>query len=539
MSKTKLLFSHGADWTEAILDRAWEEIEKIAKEELKISYYPPEIHIVSANQMLDAYSSVGMPTFYKHWSFGKQFVSEEKAYKSGNMGLAYELVINSNPCIAYLMEENDAVLQTMVMAHASVGHSAVFKNSYIFKEKTDATAINAYLNFAKTYIKKCEEKHGEEVVELVLDACHTIQSYGVDRWKKPKKLSPGQEEARALARFEQELKDYDHVWETVGKRRRAKKDEAVSDDRYSIEPQENLLYFIEKNAPHLPNWKREIIRIVRKVAEYFSPQGPTKVLNEGYASFCHFYIMERLYEKGLLDAGTHQEFLRLHRNVVNQHVDRGFLDGRGRQIREKRYLSLNPYKLGFEIFMDIKRICEGGRWVAKNGELTWEPITDEDKRYFPSLLGKNWVEEVNYAMMNFKDETFILQYLSPRVARDLQLFAINDPSAFAEEYDVTHIASEKSFRGLRAKLADQYAMENRIPDIQITGVDFKGSRRIILEHNVKRGRPLDIRSAREVMKNVSYLWEYSASLKTIEYNEEGDCVPIVLTEPGLYSLKSV
>ena len=171
-----LLFKAGDDWTPELLDTIWEQIEIIAKEELKISYYKPQIEIVTARQMLDAYTSVGMPIYYRHWSFGKEFIQNEKAYKAGKMGLAYELVINSDPCIAYLMEENDALVQTLVMAHASVGHSAGLKNNYLITQYTDASSIIDYLNFAKMYLKKCEEMYGEEEVEAVLDACHALQS---------------------------------------------------------------------------------------------------------------------------------------------------------------------------------------------------------------------------------------------------------------------------------------------------------------------------------------------------------------------------
>src|ERR1035437_9868838 len=97
----ELIYKSGDDWTEEILTRAWEEIEIIAKEDLRSTYYKPQIEIVTAKQMLDAYTSVGMPIYYKHWSYGKEFVFSEKAYKAGRMGLAYEMVINSDPCIAY------------------------------------------------------------------------------------------------------------------------------------------------------------------------------------------------------------------------------------------------------------------------------------------------------------------------------------------------------------------------------------------------------------------------------------------------------
>ena len=519
-----LIYKSGDDWNEEILTRAWEEIEIVAKEELRSTYYKPQIEIVTAKQMLDAYTSVGMPIYYKHWSYGKEFVFSEKEYKAGRMGLAYEMVINSDPCIAYLMEENNANVQCMVMAHASVGHSAVFKNNYLFKQHTDATAIIDYLNFAKEYIHKCEEKYGMEEVEHVLDACHSLSIYGVDKYQKPKKLSPAQEEARALERFERELEDYDPVWEKVGAGRKKKVEVEVHDEHEIepfAEPRENILYFIEKNAPHLPAWKREVIRIVRKLSQYFAPQRATKVVNEGWASFCHYYIMSRLYEKGLIDAGSMLEFYSFHAGVLNQH----------------KFSSFNPYKLGFSIFMDIKRLAEGGHWVLDNQERVWQPITDEDRFYFPDLVNTDWVEATRYAMENFKDETFILQYLSPKVARDMKMFAFNDPDINADDFTITEISNERGFRALRSKLAENYAIENLIPDIQITAVDYKGTRKLILDHFVKNNKPLAVDDAKKVLQYVADLWEYSAVLKTFEYNDEYEAVPLNLMALGKYSAK--
>ena len=521
---TNLLYKSGDDWTEDILTQAWEEIETIAREELRSTYYKPQIEIVTAKQMLDAYTSVGMPIYYKHWSYGKEFIYSEKAYKSGQMGLAYEMVINSDPCIAYLMEENNANVQTMVMAHASIGHSAVFKNNYLFRQHTDASAIIDYLNFAKDYVHKCEEKYGQEEVEHVLDACHSLSIYGVDKYKKPKVLSPSQEEARALERFERELDEYDPVWEKIGKKKKAIieiQDEPTSEIEPFLESHENILYFLEKNAPHLAGWKREIIRIVRKLSQYFSPQRATKVLNEGWASFCHYYIMNRLYEKGLIDAGSMLEFYSLHAGVIAQ----------------RKFNAFNPYKLGFSIFMDIKRLAEGGEWVVEDQERVWSPITDEDRKWFPDLVNTDWVEATRYAMENFKDETLILQYLSPKVARQLQMFAFNDPDIDADEFTVTEISDEVGFKNLRSKLAAAYAMENLVPDIQITAVDTKGTRKLIIEHFVKNGKPINIEAAKKVLQYAADLWEYSVVLKTFEINESGDSVPLNLIALGKYASK--
>ncbi len=502
----KPLFKAGQDWTPELLATVWEEIVKVGAE-LKVSYYPPQIEIVSAKQMLDAYTSTGMPVMYRHWSFGKEFVFSEEQYLAGKMGLAYELVINSTPCIAYLMEENDMVLQTLVMAHASIGHSAVFKNNYLFKANTDASSIVDYLNFAKNFIKMCEEKYGYEEVEDVLDAAHSLSVYGVDKYKKPKPLSPQLEEARAKEKFDAALDEYDAVWEKT-KTRRATVELAKDDSPTAIEmfddPQENVLYFVEKNAPRLPAWKREIIRITRKLSHYFQPQRQTKVLNEGFATFTHYYIMNRLHEKGLIDAGSMIQFYATHSNVIYQRPQSAF----------------NPYTLGFAIFMDIKRMCEAP--------------TDEDRHYFPNLVGKDWVEEVRYAMENFKDETFILQYLSPNVVRNLQIFAFQDDMAL-DDYKITEISNERSFRHLRQKLAAQYALEKLIPNVQVVGVDSKGTRKLLLKHFVRNGQPIGLEDARKVVQYLAKLWEYSVVLETIEYMEDGSEEPLFLAGHGKYS----
>lgn len=503
-----LLFKSGDDWTHQLLEDIWTEVEKIGREDLKTTFYPPLFEIVTSKQMIDAYTSVGMPIYYNHWSFGKEFIQYHDAYRSDMMNLAYEMVINSNPCLAYLMEENNALLQTLVIAHASVGHSAVFKNNDYFLRKTDATAILDYLAFAKMYVARCEEKYGLDEVEQVLDACHTIYNYGVDKYKKPKKLSPLAEEKRALARFEQELGEYDPLWEKVkGKRKErsfAKKEEELS------EPEENILRFIEKQAPKLATWKREIIRIVRKCAHYFSPQGPTQVVNEGYATFTHYYILHRLYEKGLIDSGSMLEMYKLHSGVINQQNYTRLLAGR----------ALNPYKLGFSIFMDIKRMCE-------------EP-TDEDRKYFPLLAGGDWREHTQNAMKYFKNDSFILQYLSPAVIRDLSLFSYVDVSE-SSYYEVKNISNERGYEKIKELLSLQSSTELMTPDIQVVGVDHKRTRMLKLKHFAKQGRPLGIMNAKKVLAHVASLWEYAVDLETIEIGD-GDPRELHLVVNGRYSV---
>lgn len=177
-----------SEWNIELLKRFDHEIGRIARK-YKLDIYPNQLEIINAEQMMDAYSSVGMPITYHHWSYGKQFVQTEKHYTKGHMGLAYEIVINSDPCISYLMEENSMAMQALVIAHACYGHNSFFKNNYLFKTWTNADAIVDYLLFAKKYITECEERYGLQAVEELLDSTHALKNYGVDRYKRPQKLT--------------------------------------------------------------------------------------------------------------------------------------------------------------------------------------------------------------------------------------------------------------------------------------------------------------------------------------------------------------
>ncbi len=295
MNKDTTRLSDGPDWTFDLLDVYLAEIDRVAKL-YRLDTYPHQIEVITSEQMMDAYSSVGMPINYPHWSFGKKFIETERLYKHGQQGLAYEIVINSNPCIAYLMEENTITMQALVMAHACYGHNSFFKNNYLFRSWTDASSIVDYLIFARKYITECEERYGVDEVERLLDSCHALMNYGVDRYKRPQKISLQEEKARQKSREEYLQSQVNMLWRTLPKREEEKT--VAEARRYPSEPQENLLYFMEKNAPLLESWQREILRIVRKVSQYFYPQKQTQVMNEGWATFWHYTILNHLYDEG-------------------------------------------------------------------------------------------------------------------------------------------------------------------------------------------------------------------------------------------------
>jgi len=482
--------STGSEWSFELLQEYDHAIAEIAIGEYKLDIYPNQIEVIASEQMLDAYASVGLPIGYPHWSYGKEFIRNEQLYRKGQRGLAYEIVINSNPCIAYLMEENSMPMQALVIAHACYGHNSFFKGNYLFRQWTNADSIIDYMVFARNYVMKCEERYGHAAVEEILDSCHALMSHGVDRYRQPNPLSADEERLRQREREEYAWKQYDEIWRTLPSKGKPSS-KTGEGGNYPPEPQENLLYFIEKHAPKLEPWQRELVRITRKMAQYFYPQGLTKVMNEGWATFWHYTLLNRLFDKGLVDDGFMLEVLSSHTNVVAQ---RGF-DQRG-------YGGINPYALGFAMMTDIRRMCE-------------HP-TEEDREWFPDIAGGDWLKVLDFAMRNYKDESFIGQFLSPRLIRDLHLFAIAD---YEEEtyMSVDSIHNEQGYRRVRQLLSQQYNRDGLVPDIQVVRYDHRGDRSLTINHRQHRGRPLS-NDAGEVLKHLSRLWGFTVRLQTVDDN---------------------
>jgi stage V sporulation protein R len=430
----------GADWDFAMLQRINDACEEIARSELGLDIYPNQIEVITAEQMLDAYSSVGMPLFYKHWSFGKHFAHHEAFYRKGLRGLAYEIVINSSPCISYLMEENTATMQTLVIAHAAFGHNHFFKNNYLFRQWTDADGILDYLDFAKGYVAQCEERHGRLAVEQTLDAAHALMSHGIDRYPGKKKLDLRAEEKRAGERRVREESTFNDLWRT-GPTGPAKSASSLNSERRRKLlglPQENLLYFLEKAAPRLQPWQRELLRIVRHIAQYFYPQSQTKVMNEGTATYVHYRIMTRLHD-------------------------------------------------------------------------------DEDREWFPDIAGKGDVMAVlRDVWANYRDESFISQFLSPRLMRQMRMFHLHDDPKETAGIRVDAIHDERGYRRVRRELAREYDVGFIDPNIEVVDVDLAGDRRLMLRHAVVKGALLNETDAKRVLQHLADLWSYDVSLVEVD-----------------------
>ncbi|HYK17118.1 MAG TPA: SpoVR family protein [Bryobacteraceae bacterium] len=485
------------EWNFQTLDRVLKAVEEVGLGDLRLDPYPNQIEIISTEQMLDAYSAMGMPLMYNHWSFGKLFAREESLYRAGHIGLAYEMVINSNPCISYLLEENSMTMQTIVLAHAAYGHNHFFKNNYLFQQWTSAESILEYLSFAKGYVSACEERYGQTDVEAILDSAHSLMDQGVFRYSRPPRPSRARliEKHRRRADFAEE--DYNELWRTLpqGVEPPPPPPDLWDNDGEELRgglklPEENILYFLEKYSPSLKSWQREILRIVRRLAQYFYPQRQTKMMNEGCATFVHYTILNALYDKGLLTEGSMMEFLASHTAVAFQP-----------EFDDPRYSGINPYALGFGMMSDIRRISE-------------QP-SEEDKEWFPEFAGKgDWRDVLKDAWANYRDESFIEQFLSPKLIRDFRLFALSD-SAEAPAVTVSAIHDESGYRRLRSVLARQYDIGVSDPNIQVTGANLKGNRKLFLEHRMHRGVPLNATLKTQVVPHIERLWGYEVSLEEV------------------------
>jgi len=253
-------------------------------------------------------------------------------------------------------------------------------------------------------------------------------------------------------------------------------------------PEENLLYFLEKNSPNLRTWQRELLRIVRNVAQYFYPQRQTKVMNEGCATFVHYTIVNRLYDKGLISEGALLEILHSHANVIAQF-----------DYDDQRFSGFNPYALGFAIMQDIQRMC-----LAP---------TDEDRQWFPDIAGRpDWPAVLREAWANYRDESFIRQFLSPRLIRQFRLFALAD-KATDPIVRVKAIHDAEGYRAVRSKLADSYDVSASEPDLQVVAGDVLGDRPLVLRHTLHNGVALSDVGKESTLRHLRWLWGYDVRIE--------------------------
>lgn len=383
------------DYTISDLEKWNDKIEVIAKD-FHLDYYPQEFEIVDFNEMIayEAYS--GMPSRYPHWSFGKIFEKTKTLHKYNLTGLPYEMVINSDPCIAYLMDNNTLLLQILTIAHV-YGHNDFFKNNRLFKEGTKASyTLEMFKNHGmiiQNYIN--DPSIGYDNVEKILNAAHSI------RFQVSRTIGQKRKENHVLR--QEMIDDYKESRTHHSILEPRVEVEAPDFNKIPLKAEDNILYFISLYGD-LEDWQKNIINIVREEAEYFIPQIETKIMNEGWASYWHYNILKKLQ----LPPSLHLEFIKRHNDVVRP------LTG-----------GLNPYYLGFEIFCDVKE---------KYGEEKLFEVREFDR-----------------------DASFIRRYLSQEICEKLNLF---EYSKQGYDYIVNEVSDEDGWECIRNTLAHSTGMGN-------------------------------------------------------------------------------
>lgn len=306
-----------SSWTFADLEKFDTDICDIA-EEANLDWFPIVYESCDYYEMIGHMSYHGMPSHYGHWSYGKSFEQTHQRYNLGMEGLPYELIINSNPSIAYLMRENPLYLQVLIMAHC-VGHSDFFKNNKEFAETHPERVVAKFRN-ARNRIQGYVENPsiGIDKVEKVLDSMQALQ-FQINRYSQNYRTTA---ERKRLA-----IHDYN------SKSRDDKKHVLPDFSKVPLEPEYDLFGFMLEHCRNLEEWEADLLEISRQEAYYFLPQIQTKIMNEGWASFWHYTINHDLK----LPDSMHIPFLKSHNQVIRPHAG-----------------GVNPYHVGFVMFQDIK-----------------------------------------------------------------------------------------------------------------------------------------------------------------------------------------
>lgn len=455
----------------------WDEkiLELVSR--YKLNCYPQEYEICDHHEMIGYMAFSGMPSRYSHWSFGKSFERQKTLYDYGVSGLPYEMVINSNPCIAYLMRDNSLLLQILTMAHV-YGHNDFFANNFTFTSAFDAKyTLEMFKNHAKRIDSYMEDPSiGIDLVEDALDHGHAL-SFQVSKNLGMKTIT--EEETRM--RMWEAAQEPEDPWRGIHPK---KIYEAPDLNKTPLEPVENLLSFIADHNPYLPEWKRDILRIVEAETKYFVPQMETKIMNEGWASYWHFKILNQLD----LPQGLHLELLVRHNQVLRPHPG-----------------GLNPYHLGFVLWHDIER-----RW---NEGDTGREFTDDRPTSDISLLDENDTpgrKKIFEVRESDRDTSFLRRFLTVDMMRELELF---QHEKRGKERIITKVSDEENWPQIKETLIKNVGTGS-IPLIKVEDADFGSQRTLYLKH-YHDGRDLQLEYAEHTLKHCKALWEKEVVLESI------------------------
>lgn len=439
-----------ADYSIRELEQWNERIEALARE-AGLDCYEQEFEIVAYEDMIGYEAYIGMPAHYPHWSYGKSYERIKTLHKYNLSGLPYEMVINSDPCIAYLMKDNTLLLQILTIAHV-YGHNDFFRNNRLFRLGTRASyTVEMFKNHAnriRDYI--ADPGIGYRRVEKILNAAHAIK-FQTSRVIGAKRLTEQEKRKKALERIQKPHSEYPLL-----EPKKTRLEEPPDSKRIPLEPEEDVLLFLATYG-RLHDWERDIINIVRDECQYFMPQVETKIMNEGWASYWHYTLLNRLD----LTQALHMEFLKRHNQVIRPHPG-----------------SINPYFVGFKIFEDLVR-----------------RYPDNPRKIF----------EVRALE---RDQSFIRRYLTQELCTELNLF---EYVKSGHDYIISEVSDDDGWEKIRNTLAASVGLGG-IPAIHVLEWVQKDNM-LILEHEYD-GRELELNYAYETLKHMADLWEGSVMLTT-------------------------
>jgi stage V sporulation protein R len=470
------------------LEAAWEKIEQHAKD-FGLDFYPIIFEVLDYETLYEVAAMGGFPIRYPHWRFGMEFDQLSKGYTYG-LSVIYEMVINTNPSYAYLLEGNEMVTQKMVMAHVS-GHVDFFKNNMWFAH-TNRKMLDEMANHAAR-IQRLINRYGYEQIETFIDVCLSLDNlidYHSPYIKRPEAETPHpvveEEEERLEAQVRRlkvergYMRDYINPPEFLERQRQKLEEERQKARHFPQNPQKDILLFLLTYAP-LERWQHTILEIIRDEAYYFAPQGSTKIMNEGWASFWHSKIMT---EKAM-DSSEVISFADHHAGVVATSPGR-----------------LNPYKMGLELLRDIEDRWNKGRFGKEYEEC--DDIRAKNNWDLQLGLGMEKIFEVRRF---HNDVTFIDEFLTPEFVAKQMLYSYR----YNRQDELYEIAS-RDFQAIKEKLLFQLTNFGQ-PYIYVENGNHNNRGELYLRHR-HEGIDLKMDYAQDTLRNLHTIWARPVWLET-------------------------
>ncbi|MCO6046007.1 SpoVR family protein [Aeoliella sp. ICT_H6.2] len=457
-----------------------------------LDFFPTIFELIDADQLNAIAARGGFPVRYPHWRFGMEYESLSKSYNYG-LSKIYELVINNNPCYAYLMRSNGLVDQKLVMAHV-YGHCDFFKNNFWFS-KTNRKMMDEMANHG-TRIRRHMDAVGVDKVEEFIDACSSvddlidIHSPFIKRRADRERYQFGDQPEEAEESTSRKLPAKGYMDSFINPKKKPSDDERDPDQmsgdpqqsrrRFPEHPEQDVMLFMLEHAP-LEGWQADVLTILRDEAYYFAPQGQTKIMNEGWASYWHSTIMTR---EGLTPG-----------DVVN------YCDHHSGTLASSP-TKLNPYKVGIELFRDIE-----DRWNRGAFGKEYEDCDDyQARRHWDKQLGAGR-EKIFEVRKIHNDLTFIDEFLTLDFVREHKLFRFG----YNEDTEYYEIES-RAFPRVKQQLLNSLTNMGR-PKIVVEDGNYRNRGELYLKHSYT-GVELDMNYANDTLRNLQRIWSRPVHIET-------------------------